>query len=404
MTTYVAAKRLSRVEVSAEASNQHEFHAGQLRKALGLPESRTSGTLDVSYALADDDDTEGESCAYTISNVRADNPLRDEYHMYYSSHRLQQFAREGDILVLTRSSATNNIRGLVVRPGTELGTEVEELLAADGVELTSKFRAISTKLGGSRAAAFFGMAADSTAIPSAEDFAAYADEQFVTSIVSSGVIPDGHTMASQAGLMVERMSRYALNADLFLQWRLDAETTLFQQLERAIGQREMDKLTKSGTVDFGDAVKLVMKHLQSRRSRRGNSLQNHLAALLDRERIPFSEQCRTEHGEKPDFIVPSCHAYSDLEFPSSHLRMVACKSLLRERWDQILNEAARVPEKYLLTLDLGVPDGTIKRIRRSNVRLFIPQALADAAYRHHESRLEIESVAALVTLLASHNR
>ncbi|MCC6317482.1 MAG: hypothetical protein IT361_07270 [Gemmatimonadaceae bacterium] len=129
------------------------------------------------------------------------------------------------------------------------------------------------------------------------------------------------------------------------------------------------------------------------------SLQNHFAALLKREQIPFDEQCRTEHGERPDFLVPGCAAYNDAMYPSDRMRMVACKSVLRERWDQMLNEAERIAEKYLLTLDLALTDATIEDIRRNNVRIFIPSMLADAAYRNHVRRSEIESVSELIKRL-----
>lgn len=399
MTDLVAAKRLSLVETSPEVSNQHEFHAGQLRKALQIPEEMTRGPLDIMYALDDDADAESESCSYTVSNVRRDNPDRDEYHMYYSSRRLQQVAKAGDILVLTRSPVGTSIRALIVRPGTTLGSQLEELFADDGVELSTRFKAIRARLSGTAASAFLGAAAEAVAIPSAEAFLRVADDSLVSQALASGVVPGSRIMAEAAGMMVERMSSSRLEPDHLLQWRLDAETALYQHLEEQIGQRQLDELVASGTMAFGDVTQLVMKRLQSRKSRRGLSLQNHFAALLQREQISFDEQCRTEHGERPDFLVPGCAAYNNAAYPSDRLRMVACKSVLRERWDQMLNEAARIAEKYLLTLDLALTDATISDIRRNNVRLFIPSVVADAAYRHHVQRSEIQSVAELINRL-----
>lgn len=399
MTTRVAAKILSRVEVSAEASNQHEFQAGVLRKALDLPESKTSGKLDITYVLDDEADAEGESCSYTMSNVRRKNPKRDEFHMYYSSNQLQQRAREGDILVLSRNSNSTNLRALIVRPATELGSQIKELLDDTGARITSRFRRISARLRDSSAWDLFTAAAESSRVPSAEDFLRFADTSFLKNAIEAGKIPAGKRMADEAGRLVDRMNGERLDADTFMQWRLDAETTLFQHLEKAIGQRELDRLVQSGSIDFGDAAQLVMKHLQSRKSRRGQSLQNHFASLLDRESIKYTAQCKTENGEKPDFMMPGCRQYADRSFPDQRLRMVACKSILRERWDQLLNEAKRIPEKYLLTLDLGITDSTIAYIRRKRVRIFIPGSLSEAAYRHHRNRREIESVAHLVERL-----
>jgi hypothetical protein len=41
--------------------------------------------------------------------------------------------------------------------------------------------------------------------------------------------------------------------------------------------------------------------------------------------------------------------------------MVACKSTARERWAQVLKEADRVAEKYLLTMDEDLTDDQIRR-------------------------------------------
>src|SRR5690606_7322297 len=98
-------------------------------------------------------------------------------------------------------------------------------------------------------------------------------------------------------------------------------------------------------------------------------------------------------------IFPGCTEYADPAFSPSKLRMVACKTLLRERWRQVLNEAKRIPEKYLLTVDLKVSDATISEITRSQLRLFIPAVMRDAAYRHHQRLAEIESVSDLIVRL-----
>lgn len=395
MTVRVAAKRLSRVEVSREASNQHEFNAGLLRKALAITGERTSGDLEITYVTDDEADAEVEQCRYTLSNVRAGNPRRDEYHMYYSSPRLQLLAQEGDILVLTRAGESTDLRALIVRPGTTLAAHVEELLADDGVEITQRFRAISAHVKGSAAADFFRAAAESSPVPSAEDFLAFADRAFLSRVLDAGKLPGGRRMAAEAGMIVDRMAPPNLDPDFFLQWRLDAETMLFQHLELALGQRDLDELSMSGSLEFAEVMRMVLARIQSRRSRRGNSLQNHFAALLDRERIPYAEQCRTEHTE-PDFIVPGCSEYDDATFPTHRLRMVACKSLVRERWAQILKEAQRIPKKYLLTLDLRLTDSTLADMRRNAIRVFVPSGIGEAAYRHHEHRGAVESVAALI--------
>ena len=170
-------------------------------------------------------------------------------------------------------------------------------------------------------------------------------------------------------------------------------------MEARIGQRSLDALSAAGRISFADATLLVMSQLQSRKSRRGQSLQNHFSAVLDTRRIPYGPQCRTEGKETPDFIVPGCSQYSDPRFPSGSLRMVACKSTLKERWRQILREAERIPEKYVLTLDASLTDDGVVQMMASGLRLFLPEPVIRANFVGRKIEADLGNVANLVGCL-----
>jgi hypothetical protein len=143
---------------------------------------------------------------------------------------------------------------------------------------------------------------------------------------------------------------------------------------------------------------------QGRRSRRGHSVERHFAVLLEREEIPFNvagtrAKCATEGGERPDFIVPGCAEYADPRFPAERLRLVACKSTERERWRQVLREAARVPEKYLLTLDEDLTDPTLREMRASGLRPFLPRRVLESVYAKRTTRELLGSVTELLSEL-----
>jgi hypothetical protein len=144
----------------------------------------------------------------------------------------------------------------------------------------------------------------------------------------------------------------------------------------------------------------AMSVQQSRRSRRGQSLQNHFATVLIDHGIAFTPQCLTELGERPDFVFPGCTEYHDDAFSAARLRMVACKSTAKERWRQILNEAAKIPDKYLLTIDSELTAPVVAAMAAARVQPFVPAPLLETVYATHPSRAGLASVGDLTDRLA----
>ena len=93
------------------------------------------------------------------------------------------------------------------------------------------------------------------------------------------------------------------------------------------------------------------------------------------ETVDFSYQAESDTGQKPDFIFPSQVAYRNSAFPSSALRMLAVKTTCKDRWRQILDEAARIPLKHLLTLQRGVSLPQLRQMTASGVVLVVPAPL-----------------------------
>ena len=79
--------------------------------------------------------------------------------------------------------------------------------------------------------------------------------------------------------------------------------------------------------------------------------------------------------------------------------MVACKSTSKERWRQILNEAERIPTKFLLTLDPSLTSATIDQMIESHLVPHIPAPIISAAYRSNVSRHRIRTVQDLLVEL-----
>lgn len=122
-------------------------------------------------------------------------------------------------------------------------------------------------------------------------------------------------------------------------------------------------------VDFANSV------TNRRKVRSGASLELHLAAIFAEEAISYSRGKVSEQNKRPDFIFPSITAYHDDAFPQSRLRMLAAKTTCKDRWRQIINEANRIPIKYLVTLQEGVTSTQFNEMREHGVRLVVPTPL-----------------------------
>jgi hypothetical protein len=157
--------------------------------------------------------------------------------------------------------------------------------------------------------------------------------------------------------------------------RRACEYEMFLSVEEAI---ELPVI-KAGFTEINEFVARAQTILQRRKARSGRSLELHAKAIFIeeglRESIDFSHGADAEPGRSPDFLFPSQASYRDPTFPASRLRMLAVKTTCRDRWRQILNEAARIETKHLLTLQEGVSVGQFAEMKSSGVQLVAPSRL-----------------------------
>lgn len=181
--------------------------------------------------------------------------------------------------------------------------------------------------------------------------------------------------------------RSSVPDDLLLE-RRSAEYSLFRKIEEL---HVLDQIRAGfGSVDaFIDLANSVSNR---RKSRAGKSLELHLEQLFTEQALTtFSTQCVTEGNKRPDFIFPSCAAYHDPDWPAEHLRMLAVKTTCKDRWRQIINEANRIRNIHLFTLQEGVSLNQYQEMRNEGVRLVVPLPLHDKYPR--EIRPELMSLA-----------
>jgi len=178
------------------------------------------------------------------------------------------------------------------------------------------------------------------------------------------------------------LNKISSEADkIILKWT-EAEYKLFRGLEEKIYRPVFTQPFKNcqSLVEFSNSI------LNRRKSRAGKSLEHHLAEIFKASHLKFEEQVVTEDNKKPDFIFPDGVSYHNFEFPANRLTMLGAKTTCKDRWRQVLNEANRIPQKHLFTLQRGVSRNQMLEMKsekltlvvpKENINLFLPEFHSD---------------------------
>ena len=155
--------------------------------------------------------------------------------------------------------------------------------------------------------------------------------------------------------------------DVLLGW-IDTEFELFRSMEEKIYSDVIAKPFSS----IDNFIAMANEVFNRRKSRAGKSLEHHLADIFTHNKLFFEEQVITEENKKPDFVFPNGECYHNIAFPGELLTVLGAKTTCKDRWRQVLNEADRVDEKYLFTLQQGVSSNQLKEMRDYRLHLVVP--------------------------------
>jgi hypothetical protein len=151
---------------------------------------------------------------------------------------------------------------------------------------------------------------------------------------------------------------------------IKAEYRLFQLLESKF---VVDSI-RDGFPDMQSFITVAQSVLQRRKSRAGRSLEFHVEEILSRNGIPFQSQAVLD-GTRPDLVIPNSKAYYHPSSCDHEPIILALKTTCKDRWRQILQEAPRVKQKYLLTLQPGITTKQTEQMIGENVQLVVPKYL-----------------------------
>lgn len=177
---------------------------------------------------------------------------------------------------------------------------------------------------------------------------------------------------------------------------LDIEFELYKVEEKKVNQELLwilvkDTLGSRRTATTGQLEQIIKGNFdvlrdfylsisQSRKTRAGGSVQDHLAYMLSSLGYPFEEQ-KMING-KPDFILPNAELYKN---NPGECVLVTAKRTLRERWRQIIIEGFKSPQYFLITIDEKQSTENLSEMAGHRIYLVVPERIKQSAPHYKDS-------------------
>lgn len=370
----VAAKHLSAVEADETRSNQHEYNTTKKMLAfIGKPAEKTQFPTRFIYLSDDDPDPIIEDAFLTLYDSRKDQPHRSaEYRFYFPTTTVSMNAAEGDLLVIAKCK-DGGLLVVIAEGGSSTAQQLEWLfgftdLAHPGFSVKSELETDQDRVGFAARVIL-----EQIGIEAQEEAPNFLDQMLER---FGGGFPKTIEFSAYARSTLRDVSAMDAPDAALLAW-LEREEILFRTLEKHLLGEKLRGLTRAGVDDPEPFLKLMQSALQRRKSRAGSALENHLELVFTAHGVTYTRTGVTENRLKPDFIFPGISHYQDKNFPPARLTMLASKSTCKDRWRQILNEAARTPMKHLITLEPSISVNQTTEMQAENVQLVIPAPIHD---------------------------
>lgn len=361
--TEVAFKRLSAVEAHRHRSNQHEFDGvSNLKKIFGTERKTFAATF--IYLSDKNTDPIKDEGFLTWYDAREAHPKRSEYRLYFPDTDVSNSANEGDLLVIGRRP-DDTVLVIIAEARTTFENQILWLFGdgdlgrleyslkseeeVDRVRLEFASRYILEQIG-----------------VELED----VDENYLDQMLGDfkGTFPATRVFSAFARSKVQS-SAIADDPDQVLLAWMEKEEILFRTLERHLIS---DRL-RAGFEDVDSFISFSLSVQNRRKARAGSALENHLEYIFAERKIRYSRAAVTEGRSRPDFLFPGHAEYQNQEYSSDFLTMLGVKSSCKDRWRQILAEAARIELKHLLTLEPGISQNQTEEMQQKKVQLVLPR-------------------------------
>lgn len=365
-----AAKTLTDTDVNPECSNGHEINGvASLRSVLGDDDRRNMQT---SYTYIDDDGVQAsETAGLSWYDSRRNNPKRSaEWRLYYTDNDAIARASVGDRIYITAKQGGEPAL-LIAQGGSDVASQLDWLFGVGGD--SDKFE-VKRQLPGNIGVAeskILDLLGVELSEPSGigslldEMMSKYPDD-----------MPSCIEFSAYARGTISGLDEMISDPDEMLCACYDREYALFKAYERAKAVPRFEAvMSGSGGFDVDKVLEVSMSIFQRRKARAGAGLENHAAYIFDKLGIKYTPQAHTERTSTMDFIFPGIDEYRDVEFPVSRLTALGAKTTCKERWKEVLDEADRVEQKHLLTLEPAISPRTTNNMRKKRLQLVIPKSI-----------------------------
>lgn len=365
----IGAKRLSRVEINSNVSNQHEFNGiNEFRSFLGNEKKSFNGKF--IYLTDDSDSILIEEGTLTWYDARENTPNRTEYRLYYSSNSVITSSSVDDLLIIGRTGE-DDLVVIVAEEGSTAERQMRWLFGLEEVNLRFVVKNFITQdqvlnFAGKQVIETLGFEIEEDDVP---DLLEQIIDEF------GGVFPKTAAFSEFArrSLSIE-VSPIEEPDETLISW-LEQEELLFKTLEKYIVSQKLTEGFGEEGVDVDEFVRYSLSVHNRRKSRAGHSFENHLAAIFDLNEINYSRGKKTERNNKPDFLFPSIEQYKNTEFNANLLTMLGVKTSAKDRWRQVLSEAERIDNKHLITLQPAISLNQTEEMRQQGLQLVIPSPI-----------------------------
>lgn len=356
----VAAKYLSAVDATPSKSNQHEIGSNKFTAILGDP-GKSKVVFEATFLYFNPDTDEPESCSDRVTwyDTRVEQPHRSaEYRLYYRRNAITELLREGDFcLIGMQPSGTLLIA--IARPNSSDEYRLRHLFGMqqplDRWLVDSFIKESRINLATRQILEALGVESDQDLTLDVDQLLTKFNKTFPTTKVFSKYARD--TLPNPVSAIDD--------PDSALESWMEHEEILFRALERSIVKEKL----VTGFSEVDDFISFSLSVQNRRKSRVGHALENHLSAVFDANAIRYERGARTENNSRPDFLFPGSLEYHDAEIGSPPLRMLGAKTTCKDRWRQVLTEAAKIPDKHLFTLETAISQNQLQEMHGSSLVL-----------------------------------
>lgn len=371
-----AIKRLANVDVNKMASHQHEFNGTRdLIELIGKPVGKQRLKTKMAYL---DDSQEALPPLFETSltwyDARANHKTRSELRLLYLSaaEPIIYAAEAGDVLFLIKQKNGEYLL-LIAAQGSTVLRELQWIFAVqsphENLEVQTNSNAMPQRdeIASEELFSWLGIVPDEQD-PNLDDL--------IIKRYPTLEWPSTHDFSNFARSLVTGANPIQDPDGTLLSW-VNMEHRLFRSLEKLLVEERISRgfVDEQGQVDVEGFTREASSILNRRKSRAGLSLEEHLGEVLRQNGVVFVKKAKTEGKKEPDFLFPSKKTYDDERFPSECLTMLGSKTTLKDRWRQVLNEANRIPNKHLFTLQPGISEDQTAEMQSENLQLVIPREL-----------------------------